>query len=313
MPDPSVFMLMGPTASGKTEEVLELAERLPIEVVSVDSSMVYRGLDIGTAKPGRAERERVPHHLIDILDPQEPYSAGRFVEDAGSAIRLIQARGRLPFLVGGSFLYFRAWLAGLSPLPPAHPAIRADIEVRAKRRGWPALHAELARIDPDAAGRIHPNDRQRVGRALEVYEATGQSLTQLWKIHRVKTSTPCHRMVLEVTDRVALRERVERRLSQMLDEGWVEEVRALMRRGDLGVHLPAIRSVGYLPIWRHLEAGTDWEQTRNAIITETLQLAKRQMTWLRSLDADARWPVENPAWRRHLAAMVGRWAQSDLC
>ncbi|MHB1543647.1 MAG: tRNA (adenosine(37)-N6)-dimethylallyltransferase MiaA [Gammaproteobacteria bacterium] len=308
-----VFLLMGPTASGKTEQVLELATRFPLEVVSVDSSMVYRGLDIGTAKPTPAERARVPHHLIDLLDPSEIYSVGRFVEDANQAIRMIQARGHLPFLVGGSFLYFRAWMAGLSPLPPANPSIRAGIERRGEQMGWPALHAELTRIDPNAAVRIHPHDRQRVGRALEVYEATGQTISHLWKSHRKPSRVPCCRMVLEVTDRAALRDRVERRLSNMLEQGWIEEVQALVNRGDLSERLPALRSVGYPQLWRHLVAGAGWEETRRAIVTETLQLAKRQMTWIRATEADARWPAENADWRRHLDEMVGRWARDNLC
>lgn len=308
-----VFLLMGPTASGKTEQVLELAARFPIEVVSVDSSMVYRGLDIGTAKPTPAERARVPHHLIDLVDPSETYSVGRFVDDAGQAVQAIHARGHLPFLVGGSFLYFRAWINGLAALPPASPAVRRDIERRGEAKGWPALHAELARIDPLAAARIHPHDRQRVGRSLEVYESTGEPISAFWKRQERTRLQPCCRAILEVVDRVALRTRIEGRLARMLEQGWVEEVARLMKRGDLTESLPAIRSVGYLPIWRHLRTGVGWEETRGAIVTETLQLAKRQMTWIRSIEADVRWSVEDPRWKRELDAWVGRWVEANLC
>lgn len=308
-----VVVLMGPTASGKTTHVLELAARFPLEVISVDSSMVYRGLDIGTAKPTVAERARVPHHLIDLLDPAERYSAGRFVEDATRAIREIYSRGRIPMLVGGTFLYFRAWMAGLDPLPETNPWIRADIERRGAQEGWAALHAELAQIDPQAAARIHPHDRQRVSRALEVYRMSGQPITRLWQSRAPKPPLPCWRILLEVNDRSALRHRVEQRLDAMLANGWLEEVGRLMQRGDLNERLPSMRAVGYRPLWCHLTRKVGWEETRQAIVTETLQLAKRQMTWVRSLEADARWAVENADWKRDLEGLFECWVGDNLC
>lgn len=275
--------LTAPTASGKTELSLQLAEQLPLEIVSMDSAMVYRGLDIGSAKPTPHERHRVPHHLIDILDPRDPYSAGRFLDDAAAAVRAIHARGRLPLIVGGTMMYLRALRHGLANLPQADPAIRAEIDARAAEHGWPALHAELARIDPESAARIAPQDRQRIQRALEVHRATGIPLS------RQQRTSRCGHPPLDVVtiallpeDRGALHARIAARFDQMLAAGFVEEVERLHARGDLDPALPALRCVGYRQLWAYLEGACDLGTARDRAVTATRQLAKRQLTWLRS-------------------------------
>ncbi|MBK1691155.1 tRNA (adenosine(37)-N6)-dimethylallyltransferase MiaA [Ectothiorhodospira mobilis] len=280
-PLPVVF-LMGPTATGKTELALALARELPCEIISVDSAMVYRGMDVGTAKPAPEILEAVPHHLVDILDPAQSYSAARFREDALGLVEAIHARGRLPLLVGGTMLYFRALEFGLDPLPQADPAVRREIEALAAQSGWGAVHRELARLDPQAAARIHPNDPQRLQRALEVCRVSGRLLSaqqggapQPGLPHRVL------RLALMPRDRGPLRARIARRFEAMLERGLVEEVRALHRRGDLSPALPAIRAVGYRQVWSHLEGELDHDTMVTKAVTATRQLAKRQMTWLR--------------------------------
>ena len=275
-------LLLGPTASGKSALAMQLAEKIPLEIVSIDSAQVYRGMDIGTAKPSTADRAAVLHHLIDIRDPADPYSAADFVRDATVAIREIRARGRLPLLVGGTMLYAKALREGLSNLPPADPEIRARIEAEARERGWPVLHAHLAQVDPTTASRLKLNDSQRIQRALEIYETTGVPMSELLgklPAPTLKLST----VVLRPTDRAQLHDRIAQRFDAMLAAGLIEEVRALHTRGDLHADLPSMRSVGYRQAWRFVEGACTFDELRETGIAATRQLAKRQMTWLRSM------------------------------
>lgn len=275
-------LLLGPTGSGKSALALQLAEKIPLEIVSVDSAQVYRGMDIGTAKPSAAERAAVPHHLLDIRDPAEPYSAAQFVRDATVAIREIRARGTLALLVGGTMLYAKGLREGLSDLPSADPEVRHRIEAEAQAMGWPALHARLAKLDPITAARLKPNDSQRIQRALEVYESTGTPMSQLVAAGRapaLKLST----IALLPADRAQLHQHVMQRFDAMLDAGFIDEVRALHARGDLNPDLPSMRSVGYRQAWRFFEGNCTFDEFRLAAIAATRQLAKRQMTWLRSM------------------------------
>jgi tRNA dimethylallyltransferase len=278
---PAIF-LMGPTGSGKTDLAVELVERLPCEIVSVDSALVYRGMDIGTAKPGREVLARAPHRLIDICDPAEAYSAARFREDALRAMTEIRRAGRIPLLVGGTMLYFRGLERGLSALPSADPRVRARLESEAVRVGWSGLHARLADVDPQAARRIHPNDPQRIQRALEVYELTGRPLSELCA---APASEPfpyrTFKVVLTPEDRGGLHEVIARRFRMMLAQGLVEEVERLRARGDLGLDKPSMRAVGYRQVWEYLEGGVTHQQMVERAVAATRQLAKRQLTWLR--------------------------------
>ena len=277
-----VFVLTGPTGSGKSDWAIALAERAPVEIVSVDSALVYRGLDIGTAKPARAVRERLPHHLIDICDPADSYSAGRFLADALGWVRDIHARGRVPLLVGGTMLYLRALLRGLAVLPQAAPELRTRIDARAAREGWPALHAELARLDPEAAGRIAPADAQRIQRALEVCYSTGRPISEL---QRATVSPlagwPVRVWVLAPAERTRLHERLAQRFAAMMAAGFLDEVRGLRDRGDLSARHPSMRAVGYRQLWAHLEGEYALEEAVARGVAATRQLAKRQLTWLR--------------------------------
>jgi tRNA dimethylallyltransferase len=285
---PLAIFLMGPTASGKTALACELSERFPLDLVSVDSALVYRGMDIGTAKPDAATLARYPHALIDIRDPAQPYSAADFCNDALPVMQRTSARGRVPLLVGGTGLYFRALQQGLSDLPEADPATRARLSEEAARLGWPALHARLAQRDPAAAGRIGCNDAQRLQRALEVIELTGRPLSELqrggsgahfpWRVLK---------LALLPADRGVLHERIAQRFDAMLAAGFLDEVRALRARGDLHAELPAIRAVGYRQAWEYLDGLTTPAECRDRGIFATRQLAKRQITWLRS-DVGAR-------------------------
>nr|WP_246429024.1 tRNA (adenosine(37)-N6)-dimethylallyltransferase MiaA [Pseudoxanthomonas broegbernensis] len=291
---PPAIAVMGATASGKTAFAIELARRHGGEIVSVDSALVYRGLDIGAAKPDAAERAGVPHHLIDVRDPWQPYSAAEFAADARAAIDGILARGRLPVLAGGTGLYFRALLHGLSPMPPADPAVRAAIAAEAAECGWAALHAQLARIDPDAAARIRPGDAQRIQRALEVQRLSGRTISA-WQRDRPPPRLPLRvlKLVLAPAVRAELHERIARRFDAMLAAGFVEEVRRLRASPPLRGHprpldLPALRAVGYRQAWRYLDGTTDALEFRERGIFATRQLAKRQLTWLRG-ELDARW------------------------
>ena len=282
------ILLMGPTAAGKSELALRLAERFRCEVVSVDSAQVYRGMDIGTAKPDAATRARVPHHLIDLIEPADRYSAARFRADALAACAGVRARGRLPLLVGGTMLYFKALADGLSELPPADPGVRAAIDARAAAAGWPALHAELERIDPQTARRLAPNDAQRIQRALEVHALTGTPLSLLQGARQPGEGLG-HVIPLALVpgDRAALHAAIERRFDAMLDAGLVAELAALRRRLPLDPELPAMRSVGYRQAWEFLDGKIDRPTLRAKGIAATRQLAKRQLTWLRSTPAVA--------------------------
>ena len=280
-PEPCVC-ITGPTACGKTELALRLAEAVPAEIINMDSAIVYRGMDIGTAKPPAEVRSRVPHHLVDVLDPTEPYSAGRFARDAGKAIEGITTRGRLPLLVGGTLLYLRALREGLADLPVADEEIRRRLDEVAEREGWPALHSRLATVDPEAARRIAATDRQRIQRALEVYELTGESLSSLQARCGGARTLPVRAFALVPADRSELARRIERRFDAMVAAGFVEEVETLRARGDLTAATPAMRAVGYRQIWAYLDGRYDWAEARQRALAATRQLAKRQMTWLRA-------------------------------
>jgi tRNA dimethylallyltransferase len=276
------LLLMGPTGAGKSDLALELADRLPLDIVSVDSALVYRGMDIGTAKPTPEEQARVPHHLIDILDPAQSYSAGEFLRDAHMAMQAIWARGRQPLLVGGTMMYFHALTHGIAELPQGDAQLRADIEREAATRGWGALHAELARVDAAAARRIHVNDPQRIQRALEVFRLTGTPITDLQQARRSPlTAIDTLEIALAPTERSRLHQNIERRFERMMQRGFLAEVRALRERGDLTLIHPSIRCVGYRQLWQHLEGEFGLEEGIRRGITATRQLAKRQWTWLR--------------------------------
>jgi tRNA dimethylallyltransferase len=284
-----VFVLTGPTGVGKSDWAIRLAGEAAVEIVSVDSALVYRGLDIGAAKPARAVRERIPHHLIDICEPTESYSAGRFVTDALAAIQQIHARRRVPLLVGGTMLYIRALVHGLAPLPQASAHVRALLDERAVREGWPALHTELSQLDPEAAARIAPNDSQRIQRALEVCYTTGRPISELQRA----TVSPLagsrlKYWVLAPSDRRVLHERLSDRFRAMMAAGFLDEVRGLHQRGDLTARHPSMRSVGYRQLWAHLDGEYALEEAEQRGIFATRQLAKRQLTWLRA-EKGARW------------------------
>lgn len=280
---------MGPTASGKTGLSLALAAALPVEIISVDSAQVYRGMDIGTAKLDAATRARVPHHLVDILDPIEIYSAARFRDDALRLIGEIRQRGRTPLLVGGTMLYYRALQQGLSELPSADALLRKGLEEDASRLGWPAMHARLAQRDPTTAARLHPNDQQRVQRALEIIELTGLSPAEFYAAPKGGgIEGKIIKIALNPPQRSELHERIESRFRQMMREGFMEEVMRLKARGDLNDDLPAIRAVGYRQIWEHLNGRSSLEEAVQRGIAATRQFAKRQLTWLRS-EKDLNW------------------------
>ncbi|WP_147652811.1 tRNA (adenosine(37)-N6)-dimethylallyltransferase MiaA [Vulcaniibacterium gelatinicum] len=320
---PPAIALMGPTASGKTALALEWAGRLGGEIVSVDSALVYRGLDIGAAKPDAAERARVPHHLLDLREPWQTYSAAEFAADARRAIADILARGRVPILAGGTGLYFHALLHGLAPMPEADPALRAQIAAEAAARGWPALHAELARVDPEAAARIHPTDPQRIQRALEVFRASGRPISA-WQRGHGASRLPVRvlKLVLAPRERSVLHARIARRFDAMLEAGFLDEVRRLRALPALATHptpldLPALRAVGYRQAWEYLdrleaapalpapEREAAFAAFRERAIFATRQLAKRQLTWLRG-ELDARW-FDPQAQRAELERALARF------
>ena len=293
---PLAIAILGPTASGKTALALDWAERLGGEIVSVDSALVYRGLDIGAAKPTAEEQARVPHHMLDLRDPWQPYSAAEFAADARHAVEDILARGRVPILAGGTGLYFRALLQGLAPMPEADPEVRAALEAEAAARGWAALHAELAMVDPEAATRIHATDPQRIQRALEAYRISGRPISAWQREARMQaTAFPCRTLKLAIApaDRTVLHARIAARLDAMLRAGFLDEVRALRALPPLQAHpapldLPALRAVGYRQAWEHLDGLTDAAEFRDRVVFATRQLAKRQFTWLRA-QLDLRW------------------------
>jgi tRNA dimethylallyltransferase len=274
--------LLGPTASGKSRAAMQLAELLPLEIVSVDSAQVYRGMDVGTAKPNAPDRTRVAHHLIDLVDPVEPYCAARFVHDAQRAIAAIHSRGRVPLLVGGTMLYAKALREGLAELPPADPQIRARLAQQAQEQGWPALHARLREIDPRSAERLSPGDRQRIQRALEIHELTGEPMSDLLQSAQTDP-TPLLTIAWMPSDRAELHRRIEARFDSMLAAGFLDEVRGLRARGNLHPELPSMRSVGYRQAWDHLQGATSFDDFRACAIAASRQLAKRQITWLRSM------------------------------
>lgn len=282
-PLPFYVCLAGPTASGKTAAALAIARAHPVEIISVDSALVYRSMDIGTAKPSAAELAAVPHHLVNIRDPLQAYSAAEFVQDAHRLIHQITARGRLPLLVGGTMLYFKALFDGIDPMPPAQPALRAAIEAQAQLEGWPALHAELARVDPTAAARLAPADGQRIQRALEVYRASGLPLSHFHARSGEPALSAVPLITLEPHDRAWLHARIAQRFDAMLAAGFLDEVRALRARGDLHPELPSMRCVGYRQAWEALDGLAGMDSLRARGIAATRQLAKRQITWLRSM------------------------------
>ncbi|MBT8537782.1 tRNA (adenosine(37)-N6)-dimethylallyltransferase MiaA [Polynucleobacter paneuropaeus] len=290
-----VLCIVGPTGSGKTHLAMRLAEQAKsqgkgIEIISMDSALVYRGLDIGSAKPTLTERTAVTHHLIDILDPTESYSAARFANDAKKLCFAIRERGNIPIIVGGTMLYWRAWAFGLSSLPPANPEIRARLDEEGKQFGWPAMHQKLALVDPITAQRLEPNDSQRVQRALEVYEATGKSMSA-WLADapsedgREGSSIPSWITLvsLEPGDRAKLHALLEKRFDHMLEQGFMQEVEGLRKNSALHADLPAIRSVGYRQAWEHLDGKITWDEMRYKSLAATRQLGKRQLTWLRAI------------------------------
>ena len=280
---PKIITLMGPTASGKTDLAIFLTQHFPVDVISVDSALVYKGLDIGSAKPSAEELTKAPHRLLNVVEPIEPYSAARFRKDALREIEDILKAGRIPLLVGGTMLYFRALLQGLSDLPESDESTRKKLEQQAKEIGWEKMHQRLAKVDAEAAARIHPNDPQRISRALEVYEMTGKAMSQLQKEQK---SEPLPYQVLKLalipSDRAVLHQRIEKRFGQMLDHGFIDEVKTLRNRWDLNEDLPAIRAVGYRQVWDYLESRIDYTEMQERGVIATRQLAKRQLTWLRS-------------------------------
>ncbi len=289
----TAFALLGPTASGKSPLAMQLAEKLPIEIVSVDSGQVYRGMDIGTAKPSAAEQARVPHHLIDLVAPSESYSAGRFRDDAIAAVQEILARDRIPLLVGGSMLYYRTLCHGIDDLPAANPLIRSVIDAEAAKKGWPGLHAELAKLDPASAKRLAPNDAQRIQRALEVYRVTGKPISALQTAPHAALPFQLVSFALIPTDRAMLHARIAERFDRMLKDGLVGEVQALRKRYRLSADLPSMRAVGYRQVWEFLDGRIGESELHSRGVAATRQLAKRQLTWLRGF-ADVE-PVEPDA------------------
>lgn len=304
---PPCVCITGPTACGKTDLALALAEQFPLEVISMDSAMVYRGMDIGTAKPSPDILAGVPHHLVDILAPTESYSAGRFAADAREAVESIRRRGRLPVLVGGTLLYLRALRDGLASLPRANLAIRRRLDREAELFGWKGLYRRLEKVDPDAAGRISPKDRQRIQRALEVYELTGEPISALQSRKRLEPGMPVRAVALVPSDRGRLAERIERRFDAMVEAGFVDEVRALRERGDLDPAMPSVRTIGYRQVWSHLDGDCDWPEARMKAIAATRQLAKRQLTWLRSDKATRQLPVDAPGAREFIVRLLNEY------
>ena len=315
-PEPWCLALAGPTASGKTAAAMAITRAHPVEIISVDSALVYRGMDIGTAKPSLAERAAVPHHLIDIRDPLQAYSAAEFVRDARRLVGEINQRGKLALLVGGSMLYFKALQQGLDDMPAADPAVRAGLEQEAAAQGWPAKHAELARVDPLTAARLAPQDSQRIQRALEVYRVSGRPLSSFHRAGKASSSTgldlmPMPLVSLEPADRAWLHERIAQRFDAMLDAGLVDEVRALRARGDLSPDLPSMRCVGYRQAWEALDGQWPMHQLRDKGIFATRQLAKRQITWLRSMPQRHVVVCDAPDVLPRLLALVGTLMDED--
>ncbi|EKO3573506.1 tRNA (adenosine(37)-N6)-dimethylallyltransferase MiaA [bacterium 19MO03SA05] len=283
-PLPLALFLMGPTASGKTDLAIRLRQKYPVEIISVDSALIYKGMDVGTAKPDARELVLAPHRLIDILDPSEAYSVADFRQDALREMQAIVNEGKIPLLVGGTMLYYKALLDGLSPLPAANPAVRQQIESQAQEQGWAALHAQLQQIDPISAARIHPNDPQRLSRALEVYKISGKTLTELTQTKGESIPFRVKQFAIAPMDRAELHRRIELRFEKMVKSGFEEEVKALYDRNDLHPDLPSIRCVGYRQMWDYFDGNSTLDEAIYRGICATRQLAKRQLTWLRSWD-----------------------------
>lgn len=282
--DTPVWCIAGPTAAGKSALCTKIADILPAEFINVDSATIYQGMDIGTAKPDAEERSRLKHHLLDIVDPAQAYSVARFYDEAIQLIAEIRARNHIPILVGGTMMYYHTLMRGLAELPSADPAVRAQIEAQALQIGWPAMHQKLQQIDPDTAARLAPADKQRIGRALEVYQMTGKPLS-VWLQSQTtpRPAIPLHLISLEPSERQKLHHRIEMRFDEMLEQGLLDEVQALYQRGDLSPELPSIRCVGYRQMWPVITGEEDLKSAREKAIIATRQLAKRQMTWLRSM------------------------------
>ncbi|MDH5358065.1 MAG: tRNA (adenosine(37)-N6)-dimethylallyltransferase MiaA [Gammaproteobacteria bacterium] len=289
---------MGPTAAGKTDLALEIAKQCPVEIISVDSALVYRGMDIGTAKPDKALLQQFPHHLVDIIDPTESYSVGKFRDDARQLMADITARGKVPLLVGGTMLYFKALQHGLASLPSADPEIRKRLETEANQQGLNQLHARLVEIDPISAARIHSNDPQRLLRALEVFEITGKSMTELTQVNQASLPYTVTKVILSPFERSVLHQRIEKRYQDMMVNGFIDEVKVLFERGDCHSNLPSIRAVGYRQAWSYLSGEYDQKTLVEKAVIATRQMAKRQLTWLRAqedgiwFDSGAELPVE---------------------
>lgn len=305
---PPAVCIMGPTASGKTDLAVRLVEEFPFEIISVDSALVYRDMNIGTAKPEPEVLAKAPHRLIDFLDPAEAYSAARFREDALREMADITRSGRIPLLVGGTMMYFRSLLEGLAELPSADDVLRAELMKEAEEKGWPAMHDQLKRIDPQAAARIHPNDPQRIQRAIEVYRLTGMSLS-VWQAQPT-VPFPYHPVLIGLvpSDRAVLHERISKRFHKMLELGLIEEVTALYSRGDLHIDMPSMRAVGYRQVWQYLDGDLSYEEMVDKAIAATRQLAKRQLTWLRSMKSLREFDCLN----KELAEQVLKELSSDL-
>jgi tRNA dimethylallyltransferase len=307
MTAPALLCIAGPTASGKSAIARLIAEKWPCEIINVDSATIYRGMDIGTAKPSREERASVQHHLLDILDPLETYSAAAFRHDALECVTQIRERGRLPILVGGTMLYFKALREGLNDLPTANPSIRKELESDAATLGWPAMHARLGEIDPVTAARLSPNDSQRIQRALEIWQISGKPMSELLNASE-QTDQPLKTVTLslEPAQRSHLHQRIALRFDQMLEEGLIKEVEALRARGDLHKDLPSVRCVGYRQLWSMLDGDVTPAQAREQAIAATRQLAKRQLTWLRSLPARLTVEADAPGADAQALAIVGQ-------
>ena len=286
---PLAIFLMGPTASGKTDLAIQLRQQLPVEVISVDSALIYRGMDIGTAKPSKAEQALAPHRLIDICDPSESYSAANFRTDALREMQEISAQGKIPLLVGGTMLYYKALLEGLSPLPSADEKVRSEIEAKSALIGWDGLHQELSKIDPISAQRINPNDSQRINRALEVFYLTGKTLTELTAQKGEALPYDILQFAIAPEQREVLHLRIEQRFHKMIELGFQQEVEKLYRRPDLNENLPSIRCVGYRQMWEYLRGDYDHDEMVFRGICATRQLAKRQITWLRGWTSPIQW------------------------
>ena len=304
-----IVCLMGPTASGKTALAMELLQHFPMEISSVDSAMIYRGMDIGTAKPTSVELAQAPHRMIDICDPSEAYSVAQFLQEVKHEITQVQHNGNIPLLVGGTMMYFNALREGISPLPQADEQVRQQIETEAAQLGWPVLHARLSAIDPAAHERIKPNDKQRIQRALEVYALTGKPLSAQWQVMQGAYTGDMLALALAPEDRQVLHERIAQRWHQIVDQGMIDEVALLQARGDLSLQLPSMRSVGYRQTWEYLEGAYDLETCHHKAIVATRRLAKRQITWLRSWPELKWFGAEGTA----LQSSVILWLKKHLC